>query len=73
MPGSITHIKDLDKFPFTPRFHVKVLNFIDKSEIKILTTKDLGLATKTARKKKGLVFNPKQRVIVTKERIIQMY
>ena len=67
----VVHIKDLNKFPFITRFHVRLINTKIKSNTLILTTKDIDLATKVAREKNKCADN--DRVIVTKEKIIQMY
>ena len=70
----VVHIKDLNKFPFVSRFHVKVLDVANKSNDLILTTKDIDLATNTAKKVKNESdLGENEKVIVTKEQIIQMY
>ena len=71
MPNKVVHIKDLNKFPFIDRFHVKLVNIKTKSDNLILTTKDIDLATTTARNKSKCADHDK--VIVTRETIIQMY
>jgi len=78
----VVHIKDLNKFPFVDRFHVKVINLTNKSDLTtIITTKNIDLATTTAKKKGADIHNifngcsttAQRRVIVTRESIIQMY
>ena len=67
----VVHIRDLNKFPFVNRFHVRLINIKTKSDNLILTTKDIDLATTTARNKSKCTGHDK--VIVTRETIIQMY
>jgi len=67
----VVHIKDLNKFPFVDHFHVKLINLKLKTEKVLLTTKDIDLATSTAKNKNKCANHDK--VIVTRETIIQMY
>ena len=67
----VVHIKDLYKFPFISRFHVRLINIKIKSNKLILTTKDIDLATKVAQNKNKCADH--DRVVVTREKIIQMY
>ena len=67
----VAHIKDLNKFPFVKRFHVKLINLKLKTEKILLTTKDIDLATSVAKDKNKCAEN--DRVVVTREEIIQMY
>jgi len=67
----VVHIKDLNKFPFVKRYHVKLINLNFKSEKTLLTTKDIDLATSTAKNRNRGINGYK--VIVTREEIIQMY
>ena len=67
----VVHIKDLNKFPFVDRFHVKLVNLKTKSTKSILDTKDIDLATEVAKNKNKCADHHK--VIVTRETIIQMY
>jgi len=67
----VVHIKDLNKFPFVDRFHVKLVNLKTKSTKSILDTKDIDLATEVAKNKNKCADHDK--VIVTRETIIQMY
>jgi len=70
----VVHIKDLNKFPFVYHFHVKVLDVANKSNNLILTTKDIDLATNMAKRVKNeSELNKNEKVIVTRETIIQMY
>lgn len=69
----IVHIKDLNKFRSINYFHVKLINPRLKPEDDILffTTKDIELATSIAQNTDKCAKN--DRIIVTRETIIQMY
>jgi hypothetical protein len=70
----VVHIKDLNKFPFVNRFNVRVIGVKNKYENLIFATKDIDLATNMAKdiKNKGDL-GKSEKVIVTRETIIQMY
>jgi hypothetical protein len=71
----VVHIKDLNKFPFVDRFHVKVIDLENKSNNFVLSTiKNIDIATGLAKdiKNKGDL-GKSEKVIVTRETIIQMY
>ena len=70
----VVHIKDSNKFPFVDRFHVKTIDSEHNYKNLILSTKDIDIATDTAKEIKEIGNLTKtERVIVTRETIIQMY
>ncbi len=70
----VVHIKDLNKFPFVNHFNIRVIGVKNKYENLIFATKDIDLATNMAKdiKNKGDL-SKSEKVIVTRETIIQMY